>query len=275
MAVALQRGQQVPGRSGEKGDIGGRKRRGREGVTPAVDPGRSLIPHGLDGRDDPIFRFSEYEEIRSRRLDYFARENGPVYAADPDAKALGMQRLHQGDNGFQGKIRALPAIQGGGSHQGQVGPHRRRSGLPRRQSQDGSVEDCSRDPPIAQPGAAPGQGKGGPEAVVNPVPADPGWVLHAGPDQDDVHLRKIPLPAGALSGTIPCRPRIRARIHVIEVVLIVFLLLVALTATVAVKVGFRAIDYMAETRARLKRLEEGQERLLGGRGVEKDGEPDV
>ncbi|HOO77907.1 MAG TPA: hypothetical protein PLI51_05325 [bacterium] len=61
----------------------------------------------------------------------------------------------------------------------------------------------------------------------------------------------------------------------IEVVLIVFLLLVALTATVAVKVGFRAIDYMAETRARLKRLEEGQERLLGGRGVEKDGEPDV
>jgi len=64
----------------------------------------------------------------------------------------------------------------------------------------------------------------------------------------------------------------------IEIVLVVFLFMVAVTATVAVKVGFRAVDFIVEARRILEKLERDQERILkileDGRrdGPESDGE---
>jgi len=48
----------------------------------------------------------------------------------------------------------------------------------------------------------------------------------------------------------------------IEIVLVLFLVLTGLVATVAVKVGFRAVDFISEARLTLERLERRQEEIL-------------
>lgn len=48
----------------------------------------------------------------------------------------------------------------------------------------------------------------------------------------------------------------------IEIVLVLFLVLTGLVATVAVKVGFRAVDFISEARLALERLGRRQEEIL-------------
>ncbi len=48
----------------------------------------------------------------------------------------------------------------------------------------------------------------------------------------------------------------------IELVLVVFLLSMAVTATVAVKVGMKAVDYIEDARRHHRTLEEGQREII-------------
>lgn len=48
----------------------------------------------------------------------------------------------------------------------------------------------------------------------------------------------------------------------IELVLVVFLLSIAVIATVAVKVGMKAVDFLEEARRHYQSLEEGQRELI-------------
>jgi len=60
----------------------------------------------------------------------------------------------------------------------------------------------------------------------------------------------------------------------IELVLVVFLLTMAVMATVAVKVGMKAVDFIEDARSHYRTLEEGQRemiRLLSGAERGRDG----
>lgn len=63
----------------------------------------------------------------------------------------------------------------------------------------------------------------------------------------------------------------------IELVLVVFLLAMAVMATVAVKVGMKAVDFIEDARRHHRALEEGQReiiKLLSGKARDGNGDGD-